>query len=829
MNNLRYALRQLARRPGFAATVILMLAIGIGATTTIYTLFHQVLVRPLPVPEPERLVNLAAPGPKQGATSCNDAGGCEEIFSYPMFRDLQARQTVFTDIAAHRQFDADLVTDGQSFAGSGMLVSGSYFAVLSLRPALGRLLDAGDEPAIGESAVAVLSHEHWQNRFGADPSVVGRTVSVNGQPLTIVGVAPAGFSGTTVGNRPQVFVPITLRWLMEPTRAQDDQNRRSYWVYLFARLTPNVSLEHADAQMNGLYSAIVNEVEVPLQSGMSPELLEEFKRSRLSLEPGARGQSAIAASVTEPLTLLLGVTALVLLIVCVNIANLLLVRGAGRAGEIAIRSSLGADRRHLVVQFLTEASLLAVAGGVVSLPLAYALLAAITGMLPPTLAGGFAIELGPDAALVTAGAALLTLLVFGVAPALQGGRTGTASLIKDQAAQSVGGRGVTHLRSLLATVQIAFSTVLLVLAGLFAQSLANINAVELGVQTDALVTFTLSPRRNGYSIEQSTEVFDRVEQELAAQPGVDSVAASRILLFDGRRWSAGPLTIDGIEREPVTDVLLNAVSPSFFRTLSIALLGGRNLAATDTAEAPPVAMVNQSFARRFGLASDAIGKHVRVGANRTFEIVGVVADAKYTSVRDEIPPQLFLPRHQFQNLDAASFYVRGTIASAALLELVPRAVAAVDPQVAVSRLMTMQTHVDNNVYLDRLITLLAAAFGALATLLAAVGLYGVLAYNVRQRTRELGLRLALGATPRRLRSMVLRQVALMTVVGMPLGLAAAVLLGRAAEALLFGLTGYDPAVLGIAVAALGAALLTAGFLPARSAARVAPMEALRYE
>ncbi|HEU4617122.1 MAG TPA: ABC transporter permease [Gammaproteobacteria bacterium] len=826
--DVRAALRQLGRRPGFAAAVILMLAVGIGATTAIYTLFDQVLLRPLPVPEPDRLVNLAAPGPKRGATSCSDAGGCDEIFSYPMFRDLEARQTVFAGIAAHRDFDADFAYGGRTLAGSGALVSGSYFSVLGLRAALGRLIGPEDEPAIGEAAVAVLGFEHWRTRFGADPGIVGRTIRVNGRSLTVVGVAPEGFAGTTVGRRAQVFVPITLRWLMEPTRARDEQNRRSYWVYLFARLAPNVSPAQAREGINTLYSGIVNEVEAPLQTGMSDEMLAEFRRSRLSLAPGARGQSAIAASAAQPLTLLLGVMGLVLLIVCVNIANLLLVQGAGRAGELAVRASIGAGGRRLAAQLLTEAAVLAAAGGIASVPVAFGVLRGITALLPETLAQGFAIELDRGAVLVTAAASMLTLVVFGVAPALQAARTDPATLIKGQAPQGVGGRGVARFRSALATAQIAFSLVLLVLAGLFARSLANIFAADPGVDTDALVTFTLSPRRDGYDVERATVVFDRVEAELAAQPGVSSVASSRILLFDGRRWSAGPLTVEGIDREPVTDTLVNAVSPSFFRTLSIPLLGGRELADSDTPASPPVAVVNETFVRRFGLGPNAIGKRVLAAGDRAFEIVGIVADTRYRSVKDEVAPQLFIPRAQFRNLDAASFYVRGAVALGTLLETVPRAVAAVDPNLPVARLMTMRAHIDDNVYLDRLVTLLAAAFAALATLLAAIGLYAVLAYGVRQRVRELGLRLALGATPARLRTRVLRDVALLALIGLPAGLAGGLLLGRAAETLLFRISARDPAALAAAVCVLAAVVLAAGFVPARTASRLAPMEALRH-
>ncbi|HVJ30037.1 MAG TPA: FtsX-like permease family protein, partial [Gammaproteobacteria bacterium] len=560
-----------------------------------------------------------------------------------------------------------------------------------------------------------------------------------------------------------------------------------------------------------------------------PDVLDEFRHGRITLAPGARGQSAIATAAAQPLALLLGVTALVLLITCVNIANLLLLRGAARSGEMTIRASLGATRSRLVAQLVTEVSLLAVGGGVASLPVAYAVFTVLTGFLPAPLAGALGVELGPTAALIAAGAALVTLIVFGVAPVLHAARTDAAIVIKGQALHTVGARGAARLRNVLAAVQIAFSAMLLVLAGMFAKSLANVDSVELGLDTDALVTFTVSPRRNGYSVERSTQIFDRIEAELAAQPGVASVASSRILLLDGRRWSAGPLTIDGIDQEPVTDVIVNAVSPGFFRTLSIPLLRGRDFAMSDAPDATPVAIVNESFVRRLGLAGDALGKRIRVGRNSALEIVGITADVRHTNVKDATAPQFFVPRHQYTNLDAASFYVRGTVDEAALLELVPRVLTGVGAALAVNHLETLRELVDNNVYLDRLVTLLATAFAVLATLLAAIGLYGVLSYNVRQRTREIGLRLALGATPQNLRRMVLRQVAGIALLGLTIGLVGALLVGRAAEALLFGLSAYDPTVVVGAVAVLGAVVFAAGFLPSRSAARVAPMEALRYD
>jgi len=341
----RHSLRTLRRFPFVTTVAIVSLALGIGANAAIFALIDQWLLRPLPVPQPGRLVNLAAPGPKPGSRACGIAGDCEAVFSYPMFRDLERSQNVFTGIAAHRTFDVNLTDRGDTWKGAGMLVSGSYFSVLGLQPALGRLIGPDDDRIVGQSPVVVLSHAYWQSRFDGRPEVVNQTMGVNGQTMTIVGVAPDGFDGTTLGWKPQVFVPITMRWVMQAGRNRDDENRRSYWVYLFARLKEGVSIEQARTAVNALYHGIVNDVEVPLHRGMSDQTMAQFKRKEIRVEPGSRGQSEVTAGVQVPLTLLLAVTALVLVIACVNVANLLLARAAARSTEMATRLSIGAVER----------------------------------------------------------------------------------------------------------------------------------------------------------------------------------------------------------------------------------------------------------------------------------------------------------------------------------------------------------------------------------------------------------------------------------------------------------------------------------------------------
>lgn len=833
MTNIRSAVRQLAKRPGLAGIIVVTLALGIGANAAMFSLFHHVLLRPLPVPDPERLVVLRAPGPKMGSVSCSDMGECDQVFSYPMLRDLEREQDVFTGIAAHRAFDASIAAPGrQAVAGEGMSVNGAYFSVLQLAPALGRLIGPQDETKVGEGRVAVLGFDYWQNNFGGDRDVLGEILTVNGQPMTIIGVAPQGFTGASPGNRPQLYVPLTMRWLMEPYFPESSGNRLSYWVYLFARLKPGVTMAQAEAAINGPYRAIINDIEVPLNAHGSAGFLADFRDKELVLAPGARGQSSRPAEARLPLTLLFGVTVLVLAIACVNIANLLLARGAMRAGEMALRSAIGASRWQIVRQLVTEAAVLGVLGCLAGLPIAAATLALIGAIMPAEAVAGLDLGLSRASVLFAGLTALVTVFLFGLFPALAATRTPAGAVLKEQAGQQSGGRAMASFRRALVTAQIAFSMVLLVLAGLFAQSLANVARVDLGLNAESVATFTVAPVLSGYTPERSAALFGRIEEELAALPGVTGVASAMVGVLTGNGWG-GNVSVQGFEAAPDADTNsnYNEVSAEFFRTLKIPLLSGRDFTEADAEGRPEVAIVNQVFADKFQLGNDVIGKRMAFGSGGelNIEIVGLVADAKYSQVKQDTPPQVFLPRYQDEELGFLSFYVRSRLAPEDILSAIPRVVEKLDPNLPVTELAALPDVIRDNTFLDRMIGTLSGGFALLATLLAATGLYSVLAYSVAQRTRELGVRQALGATPQRLRSMVLTQVGWMGLVGGAIGLALAVMLGRAAEAVLFGLSGYEPAVLAPAVLMLGAVVLAAGYLPARRASSVDPLEALRYE
>ena len=831
MRNLKLALRTLFKAPFVTAVAVLSLALGIGANAAIFSLFDQMLLRPLPVQEPERLVNLSAPGPKPGSQSCNQAGDCDVVFSYPMYRDLERAQTVFTGLAAHRAFGANLAFDGETMSGEGMMVSGSYFPTLGLRPAIGRLLAPADDQSIGASFVAVLSHDYWQTRLGGSPAVLGEALVVNGQTMTIVGVAPRGFAGTTLGSDPEIFVPITMRGLMDPG-FDGFENRRSYWVYVFGRLKPGVDLEKAGTGINALYRPIVTDVEAPLQEGLSEQRKKEFLEKEVALEPGQRGQSSVHGEARMPLILLFSITGIVLLIACANIANLLLARAAGRSLEMAVRLSLGASRWQIVRQLLLESVLLAIMGGIASLLVARWTLSGIGSLLPSEAVS--TLDFGLDPVIVAFAAALSigTGILFGMFPALHSTRPDLITTMRANTGQPSGARAAARFRTSLVTAQIALSMALLICAGLFVRSLTNVSRVDLGLRIENLVTFGLSPELNGYSRPRTMAFFQRVEEELAAIPGVTGVAAGRVPLIAGSNWGSD-VYVEGFKRDPDTDAnaRFNQIGPEYFRTIGVPLLAGREFTLADISGAPKVAIVNEAFAKKFNLGREAVGKRISFNGEEELdtEIVGLVRDAKYSEVKQEVPPLFFTPYRQDTTVGSLSFYVRTAMTPDQVLRTIPAVIKRLDANLPIEELKTMPQQVRENVFLDRMISTLSAAFALLATLLAAVGLYGVLAYTVAQRTREIGVRMALGADAGRVRGMVLKQVGLMTLIGGIIGIAAAIGLGRAASSLLYQLEGYDPTVVVLSAVLLTLVALGAGYIPALRASRVDPMKALRYE
>ena len=830
MRHLTLTFRTLFKTPFVTGIAVVSLALGIGANAAIFSLFDQILLRKLPVPDPDRLVNLADPFPKSGSMLCGQAGSCDVVFSYPTFRDLERTQTVFSGLAAHLAFGVSLSYRDQSTTGEGMYVSGSYFPTLGLRPALGRLLGPADDQGTGTNYVAVLGYGYWQSQFGSDPGVLGRPLRVNGQAMTIVGVAPRAFQGTTLGIDPLVFVPISMRGVLSPG-FRGFENRRDYWTYVFGRLKPGVSLAQASAGLDPLYRSIMTDVEAPLYKGMSDQFMAKFRMKRVVLTPGSRGQSSMHRDAQTPLLMLFSVTGIVLLIACANIANLLLARGAGRAMEMGVRLALGASRRQVMIQLLTESVLLAFLGALAGLLVTTWTLTSIAALAPPEVRDTLRFGLEPAVLVFAAVLALATGIVFGMFPAWHSTRTELVTAIRANAGQISGARSAARFRAALVTAQLALATTLLIAAGLFLKSLVNVTRVDLGVHVVDVVTFSIAPERSGYDSTGALLLYGQVEDEVGAIPGVSGVASSMVPLLSGGEWRTD-VHVQGFPSGPGMDInaAYNEVGAAYFATLGVPLRAGREFTLADHRGAPRVAVVNQAFVKKFNLGEHAVGKFMstRGPDSLNIQIVGVIPDVKYASVKEAVPPLFYTPWLQDTHVERMNFYVRSA-APAALLRALPAALKQLEPGLPLEGLKTMPQQVRENFSVDRMISVLSASFALLATLLAAVGLYGVLAYTVAQRTREIGVRMALGAGSGRVRALVLRQVSGMMLVGGGIGLVGALGLGGAARSLLYGLEGHDPVVFALAATLLTLVAFGAGYVPARRASLVDPVRALRYE
>ncbi len=830
MQDLRSAWRAILKRPLPWLLALVSLALGIGSNTAVWSLYEQALLRPLPVAQAERLVNLSAPGLKEGSTTNNVAGPRDDVLSYPMLRDLAVAPAVgreLVGIAGHRYFTANTAVAGEATTGGrAMLVTGNYFSLLGLSPALGRLLQPADDEAQGRR-VAVLAHAWWKQALGGDPGILGRSVRVNGQALEVVGVAPPGFRGTTLGGQPQVYVPMSLRWELDPAAQDDREDRRSYWAYAFGRLAEGVSLEQAQAALNASYRGLLSEVELPLQQGMDAARQERFLARELVLTQGARGQSSLGQSAAPALLLLQGAAALVLLITCLNIANLLLAQGAARAGEYALRASIGASRQRLARQALIEAALLATAGAVLSLPVASLALHVLVAWLPGADSMGLLPESGPSSLSLTLVMALATTLAFGLFPALQSMAAAPLAALRGEGPRATGSRAAERFRAALALGQVAFSMMALALAGLHAQSLLNLARVDLGLRSEGVVGFAVSPDRSGMDGASRTQLFETLERELAALPGVRAASASTVPLLTGSTWGTDIAVRDGPTPQGRDSPFYNLIGPAYFQTLGTTVLQGRAFSAGDREGAPRVAIVNESFVEAFELGPSPVGRRLTDSPRLPdIEIVGVVEDSAYNAVRGPKPPLFYLSWRQNPGLREMHFYVH-TDDPYGLMAMIPPLLARLAPDLPVERLQTLDRTIDELHDSQRFVTALAAVMAVLGTTLSALGLYGMLGYTLALRQREIGIRRALGAAPWQLVAMVAGRVGRLLLAGILFGMAAAIALAHLGRALLFEVDNRDPAVL---LAAMGVIVLAAGLacvVPTRRALAISPMEALR--
>lgn len=823
--DLGYALRTLRRSPGFTAVVVLTLGLGIGANTAIFSVMDQVLLRVLPVKNPEELVLLDGPGPFQGRTF-ND-----NTFSYPTYRDLRDQSPVFSGTLARFPANLNLSYKGQTERVDGELVSGNFFDVLGVQPVLGRAFTPDDDRTPGAHPVMMLSHGFWSRRFAAAPGIVGQTLSLNGHAMTVIGIAPPGFHGIEVGASPDVLVPIMMKAQMTPTW-DDLENHQSRWLNVMARLKPGTTREQAEVAMNVVYKQILQE-DIKLVRQPSERFRTRFLAKHLSLLPGFKGRSELRNRFSTPLVVLMAMVGLVLMIACANVANLLVARAASRQKEVAIRLALGAGRGRIVAQLLVESLLLSLAGGLCGLLIASWTTDLLLRALPfESAARTFSAGLDWRVAAFAMAVSLGTGLIFGLVPAFQATRPVLTTTLKEEAGSVVGGAPQVRFRKVLVVAQVALSLLLLIGAGLFARSLYNLRNLNPGFRADHLMSFTIDPSLNGYSQERLQSLFPELQDRLAALPGVRSASTALLPLMTDSNWGM-TVQVDGYQAKEGEDLNpgVNAVGPGFFTTMEIPLVAGREFTAQDVAGAPAVAVVNETFARYFWGKESPIGHRFGFGRGKAtdIEIVGVVKDGKSASLREEIPRFLYIPTVQAPELGGAVYYVRTVQDPAALGQTLRQAVLQVDPNLPVSDLKTMTRQVDESLFIDRTISGLSAAFGLLATFLAALGLYGVMSYSVARRTREIGIRMALGAAQGTVLRLVLSEVAWMATIGILIGLPSAWAASRFLESQLFGLKAADPAVSALATVTLAIVTLVAGYLPARRATEIDPMVALRYE
>lgn len=856
--DLRFAVRSFAKVPVFTAVAIVSLALGIGANTAIFTLMDQVLLRALPVEDPEQLVQIYARGSHYGSNWGSNS------MSYPMYRDFRERKDIFEGLMCRFATGASLGYGGSTERIQAELVSGNYFEVLGIQARAGRLISPDDSETPGAGAVAVLGHDYWQTRFGGKIEIVGETVRVNNHPLTVIGVAQANFHGVDLGYNPQVFVPVSMKRQMTPGwNGLDD--RRARWVQAFGRLKPGVSAEQAKAALSPFYKAIIeNEVQQEAFRNATPYTRDQFLRSWLEVLPGAQGRPQFRDRFSRPLTVLMSITGFVLLIACANVANLLLARATARKKEIAVRLALGAKRSRIVRQLLCESVLLSIAGGAAGMLLAIWLDTYLVSVMPQG-SSPLPIQATPDLRVFgfTLLVSVMTGVLFGLVPAWQSTNSDVASTLKDQAGSVTSTSAVTFKKGLV-VAQVTLSLLLLIGCGLFIRSLHNLKTLDPGFQTTKLIAFAMNPSLTGYVPEQTRAFYKRLESELAALPGVQSAGLGRVRLLDGDR-SDSSITVEGYRAKDGEDMnpWVNQVSSGYFATVGIPLLAGREFRASDERPLIPqsvlesidynraadrqrlrdmeaqlggpskVAIVNERFARHyFGSAKNAVGRRFGFGGNpgtpTDIEIVGVVRDSMYSTLREQIPRQVFTLNLQSSS-SGMNVYVRTTLEPEQMYTAIRKTVGMIDRGLPVYDLRSMAEQIDRSLVTERMIALLSAVFGAIATLLATVGLYGVMAYTVGRKTREIGIRMALGAFSKHVIWMVMREVLVLVGVGVLVGLTAAVLLTRYIEGQLFGLTPNDPLTLVAAAVLLAGVAALAGYLPALRASRVDPIRALRYE
>jgi predicted permease len=828
----RYGARVLRKNPGFTAVAVLTLALGIGANTAIFSLVNAVMLRSLPVHNPRELVLLkwvVAKWPKaiknlNGSTSVSDAGIESVSFTFPSYEAFASQKAIFSSVFAFVNYErGTVVADGNaSVVKNWEKVSGEYFSGLGVAPYLGRTLTSDDDPDRG-TRVAVVSYNFWQQNLGASPSAIGKTILLNTKPTTVVGVAPPEFFGVVPGYEADLWVPIGR------ARAND---HGFWWVQIMARLKPGVSEERARAALNVL---LAQETSAGLDSAPPREEIPQAE-----FEPAARGLNDLQKQFSKPLKVLMAIVGLVLLIACANVANLMLARSSARAREISVRFALGASRARLVRQLLVESALIALLGSLAGLAFAVWGRNILLGMMTAS-DNSIQLQAGLDVRVLafTFGVSALTAILFGLLPGMRASRVDLTNGLKDCAATASSARTWRFgLRKTLVIAQTAISLVLLVAAGMFVRTLLNLEQQPLGFDPKNLLLFTINPASAGYKGARIDSLYDDLLQRIRATPGVRSASLSQINLISNTVNAYQVSQVEGIGTisPPENNVYFNYVGPDYLRTMGIKLLAGRDIQVTDNSQSPWVALINQTMARNLFGNENPIGRWVPLkdtldGPDKHVTIVGIVNDAKFANIQDKPPATMYVAyqQHLIYRAGEINFAVRTTGNAAALTSDIRKTVANIDHNLPVFGVVTQQDQIESSLSQQEIFAKLSGFFGFVALLLVCIGLYGVMAFSVVQRTREIGLRMALGANPFKVMRMILRESIVVVTLGIALGLIAALAGARVLTSFLFGLKPHDPVTIGIAVLLMILAAGLAAFLPARRAMRVDPMIALRHE
>ncbi len=845
--DLRYAARMLTKSPGFTLIAVLTLALGIGANTAIFSVLDSVLLRSLPVAHPEELTILTDPD-AHGAAFGSE-GGERSLLAYSEFEYLRDHNEVFSGIfAADSQLPEVEVTIGDSSKGGDKdretarvrLVSGDYFATLGVRPAAGRTFTSEVNRARGGSPIAVVSYAFWRQRFGLSPAVLGKTIQIHRTSFEIVGVAPPEFFGETVGVTPDIWIPMMMQDAVYPGRDYLSPSPLGVvnihmWIQVMGRLKPGITVSQAKASINVAFQRML---ESTAGSTLTGKERQSAFDQRINLQPGARGASMLHVDFGAPLKFLMVLVGLVLLIACANVANLLLARGAARQKEFAMRLAIGAGRVRLIRQLLTESLLLALLGAVAGILLSYwadnLLLRMVSGAAG---AGAVQLNLQPDARVLgfTLGVTAMTAILFGLIPALYVTRLDLSPVLKSTTL-GITGESVQRrlpVGKMLVVAQVAVSLILLVAAGLFVRSLSKLSEVNLGYNRENLLLFRVNPAAGGYKGAATTRLYQELLERIAAIPGLRGITVSHNGLFSGAE-SGDPIAVEGYTPKPGEEMhsRFDFVGPGYFSTLGIPILTGREIGPQDSSGVR-AAVVNQTFARQWFPNTNPLGKHVRdtyPGNPGDMVIVGVVSDAKYNSLREKTPPRIYAPLfNPVWEQTTAVYEVRTFADPSSVSALLRQAVQAASASLPAIKIHTMSGLVDDSLQTDRFIEQLSEAFGVLAMLLASIGLYGIMAYTVARRTRDIGIRLALGAEPGNVLWQVLRETLVLVLIGIAIGVPMALGGTHLVRSMLFGLGFADPVAILFAASLLAVVAALAGFLPARRASQVDPMVALRYE